>query len=446
MVLGRSCGSGHRIHGGSLASTEKDMPVRELTGESDGTAERIPWMRRFVGIVCGLALVVAILAGVRLATVWSLYAYLLHLAVQETGLDLRWARPVVLAAMALVSVVPWWSFMLPWRAGRRRRAVLAGLLMAGLSAGLGFATKNVFFDAHGAPARFYAVVPGGYRLSFAAGVERQYGVVFRPITPTLARQILAWERAGRSPRMQSIPCDPAFDLYSGDPICWFDKDHDGRLRFSPVPGFDPETGVALESVTGSVIEQFESMTRREAQRRRTIDSAEFHSIRVVVSDPPPFASVASDSHEEIADRLGPGTQIIGELLLPKQLPQLPAPETPDGLIALAVQQAIGLVPRERLLFRITNDVAVDGTILLPRQSVAEGFVNVWSAPQTDHEIRVTVEFSRIWLRGRTRPVALRAHLVGGNSLLVMGAINAVCLDEPFGGRVAGRRHASSANP
>lgn len=418
---------------------------RELVGENGERPTSRSVLRIVFGVISAVLIAYFVFTGLRLATVWSLYAYLLRLVVQETGLDLRWARPVVLASMAIVAVIPWWSFVLPWRTGRRGRALIVGLLMAALSAGLGFATENVFFDPYGRPARFYAIVPGGYRLSDSGGVDRQYGVAFKAITPVVARQILTWERAGRSPRMQSVPCNPAFDLYSGEPTCWFDRDGDGRLRFSPVPGFDPETGEALEAVTRIVIDQFESATTRDAQRQRVVTSPEFANTHVVLSDPPSFVLASNVDGQETANHADAGTQVVGELVLPKHQPTLPAPETADGFVALAVQHATGLVPRERILFRVTNDVVSGGEIVLPQRSVAEGEVSVWTPPLAEHEIRVAVVFSRIWLRGRTHPVAFRAHLTAGNNLLVMGAINSICLDEPFSGTAPVRRLARSVN-
>lgn len=409
------------------------MTPKKLSGERDDSpAIRATLTRTVLGAIAFILLAGVVIAGVRLATVWSFYAYLLHMVVQETGLDLRWARPLVLVGMALLTVVPWWSFVLPWRTGRRRHAFLAGLVVAGLSAGLAFTTQNVFFGGDGRPVRFYALVPGGFRLSDSPGIDRQYQIPYKPITPVVARQILAWEKAGGTPHMQPTLCGPAvFDLYTGEALCWYDQDREGHFRFSSVPGFDPENDAPLKAVTTDVVEQFQATARGEAKRRQITDSMVFRSLRIEWSDPPIVTAEGGGARHDDLIHLETGTQVVGQIVLPKRPPPLPAPDTPDGLIALAVQQASGLVPGERLLFRVTNNVLSGGSIVVPKLSVAEGHVTIWAKPGDEHTVIVGVLFFRLWLRPKKRPVDIRAHLVAERSLLASSAVNAICLDQEY---------------
>ncbi len=424
------------------------MTVSQFPEQKRGHREEASHgIRVCIAAICFVVLLVVALGGIRVATLLYLYAHMLRMVTEQTGLDLRWARPVALVAMALVVVVPWWSLVLPWGGQRRIRILLAGVVLAALSAGLGFSTRHVFFDPAGNPVQFYAIIPGGYRLadSPSPGVDRQYGIPFKPITPAAARQILAWEKAGGSVHMQASPCDPAFDLYSGDPVCWYDEDSERHFRFSPVPGTDPELGVLLKPVTPQIITKFQAIARREDQRRRLSQSAEFRSTRVLLSDPPPVPGQSNNAWIDGINQLESGTLILGQIILPKQPPTLPPLDSPDGMVALELQQATGLVPGERLLFRITDNILSGGTIVVPRLSVAEGYVAVWSSPGEQRIVRFGAVFFRIWMHPHSRPVAFNSHLVAEKGFLVSGALNTISLDQCFPAPTSGLRIASSKN-
>lgn len=184
-------------------------------------------------------------------TIGQIYSYFVETLANLTGIDLY-----LIKAAAVLVLVPFyyalkWSF-LPFQ-GKRKRAIGAAILTTlavGYNIGLYFATRQVSFTAKGEAVRYYALTPEGVKYSDRPGVERVYGVPFRPVTPEVARNLKLLEKGNFR------PVDPAnkqwFHPITGQAQLWYYQYPDGTLEFYDKPGHHPFTNDPLKEVTKQI--------------------------------------------------------------------------------------------------------------------------------------------------------------------------------------------------
>jgi hypothetical protein len=177
----------------------------------------------------------------------------------ETMSDLTGLNRYLVTAGALLMFVPFFIgadmlFSVRSFRSRRTRYTGAGILLvlaAGYNVSLYYVTKDVSFAfVGGAPQKWYALTPEGVKFYDRPGVDPNYGIPLKPVTPEVVRKLRLLEKG------EFKPIDPAratfFNPITGEPQVWYYKYPDGTLEFYDKPGFHPVTGTPLQPVTQQI--------------------------------------------------------------------------------------------------------------------------------------------------------------------------------------------------
>jgi hypothetical protein len=164
---------------------------------------------RLVGVaLLLLVLILAISAIIRAVVFYSLYTWLLRQVVEATGQDLWISRAITLGLFAILWLIGWSFFLLPWIGSARRRATILIAVTVLALAGMGFATRNVYFSrADGRALKYYSRLPDGRIEMFdMPGFHPRYGTRLQPVTPeTMAQYEM---QAGPLPRGRYVFPEP----------------------------------------------------------------------------------------------------------------------------------------------------------------------------------------------------------------------------------------------
>ncbi|MCX7590988.1 MAG: alkaline shock response membrane anchor protein AmaP [Kiritimatiellae bacterium] len=186
--------------------------------------------------------------ALRWITIAQIYSYFVETLANATGVNLYLIKAAVLLLLIPFYYGLKWSFSPFHRKSKRAiGAAILTTLAVGYNIGLYFATRQVSFTAEGKPLRYFALTPEGVKYSDRPGVERAYGIPFRPVTPEVARNLKLLEKG------EFRPVDPAnaawFNPITGQAQLWYYQYPDGTLEFYDKPGHHPFTNEPLKEVT-----------------------------------------------------------------------------------------------------------------------------------------------------------------------------------------------------
>lgn len=242
--------------------------------------------------IVALSLLVLVLCGVILLgwlrdfIVFGTFNFALHQFEDATGLS-----PYLIKGILVIALVP---FFLALRdigkiplfksKGRMPKALAWGIVLVYVSAyfiAMFFATRGQYFhhlseSGQIEAAKYYALTPDGIVYSDTAGVERTYGIEFKPVTPQLM-QNLRRKELGKIPRALEVK-DPEhiqfFDGLTQEAQVWYDRRGDGSIVLFSTSGINPETGTELRPVTPEVVAEVrKSLTDQQAKREEQAKQA-----------------------------------------------------------------------------------------------------------------------------------------------------------------------------
>jgi hypothetical protein len=211
--------------------------------------------------------------------IWRIYAGYVSAASNLTGLN-----QYLVTALAILLFLPFYlgvhmvlsSFaMRPRILGgegltpgekRRKRFVGAAILVVlavAYNLSLYYLTKEMAFAfSTGAPQKWYALTPAGVRFFDRPGVDPEYGVPLKPVTPRNIHRLRLAQKG------EFKPVDPSsvlfFNPITGDAQVWYYQYPDGALEFYDKPGFHPVTGTPLQPVTQQIYFEW-----RKTQKAKT---------------------------------------------------------------------------------------------------------------------------------------------------------------------------------
>ena len=94
------------------------------------------------------------------------------------------------------------------------------------------------------------------------GVDPVTGRTCRVYTQETAERLQAYAKGKRPERI--FEADPDFfDLRTGEPIIWYWRDKDGRVKRFNLMGFHPESGEELQPVNADVIKAYKDQTQAQ---------------------------------------------------------------------------------------------------------------------------------------------------------------------------------------
>jgi hypothetical protein len=190
--------------------------------------------------------------------------------------------------------VPLTGLMLAWRMSARKlfMGFLAWMMVYGSSPLLlSLFGQNVCFNqATGTPSKWYTIDRSGRIALYDSGGLNSLGDPKKPVTSEVCH-FFAQQSGGTQAHLltSSVGGIDFFDTSTGNPKVWYHKDEDGTYRLYDGPGFDPQTGQALQPVSKDTVDDIKKW---DAQKQS--DSA------------PPAGSVASTDSESPSN--DPSTQ------------------------------------------------------------------------------------------------------------------------------------------
>jgi hypothetical protein len=191
---------------------------------------------------------------------------------KETSLDPIIAR--VLAGLLAAGMCVGLKFALSRDSGMRLRGmtILVSVFVL-YNAGLYALTRQTFFAPDTGHARkWYAVTPDGVRFSDRSGVESQYGIAFKPVTPEILPALLRWH-GGLATEVQ-VRDAKFFDPATGAAVVWYRSTASGSYRFFNGPGFDPTDAEPLQPVTREIAFAHQQATAKSEDDARRAQSEE----------------------------------------------------------------------------------------------------------------------------------------------------------------------------
>lgn len=96
----------------------------------------------------------------------------------------------------------------------------------------------------------------GFKFSSTCDFDPETGVQFQKMTPEVMEEYSFWKKNGKFSSIPMLEEGKFFDLLTGKPIVWYVERSKGRIVLSPLPGFDPVSGVRLKPITREIIEQY----------------------------------------------------------------------------------------------------------------------------------------------------------------------------------------------
>ena len=230
---------------------------------------------RYVLVFAGVVLLIfGLLVLLHWSVFYSVYSWLFGRVVEITGHDIWLSRAITLGLLAVLWYFSWDFLLVPWfRDKTKRVAILLGLTALALL-GMEFATRGVFFSrADGSPAKHYVRTLDGYEFSASPGTHPVHGVVYRPVTPDVAREYLLWKKRGGNIEDPSVAEDEYYSAATGDPVRWYARLPDGGIEMFTLPGFHRKSGVQLLPVTLEVIAEYEKFNGEARAKREKRERA-----------------------------------------------------------------------------------------------------------------------------------------------------------------------------
>src|SRR2546426_1241525 len=202
--------------------------------------------------VLGVAMIYFIYPAADIWLVWRVYRGYIDTVSNLTGLN-----SYLVTAIALLLFVPFYkavTLVLSHPFNSHKRWLGIGILLVIATAynlSLYAVTRETTFGfTSGAPHRYYAITPSGVHFYDRPGVDTEYGIPLKPVTPENVHDLELLKR-GRFER-----ADPTtmrfFNPATGGAELWYYKTPEGSFEFYGVPGFHPGTGVKLEPVTSEI--------------------------------------------------------------------------------------------------------------------------------------------------------------------------------------------------
>lgn len=170
-----------------------------------GTAdEMISWLKEFIGpiadtakkygkkIILGVAILLVVLAILKISLLFGLYFFFANLITEMTGLDHSYVRSisilfVVGTLMALPTLLGWFTF----QASKKKVAIIA-VVFTVLTIGIvKYKSSHIFFDReNGKPISYYIETPKGYKFSTVENFDPTYGTKYLPVTKEIIAKFL----------------------------------------------------------------------------------------------------------------------------------------------------------------------------------------------------------------------------------------------------------------
>ena len=133
---------------------------------------------------------------------------------------------------------------------RRIGIILLASLFVIYNLSLFLLSKDFYFDKQGKAIKYYALTPDGIVYSDQSGVDRVYGIKYKPVTPEIIRNHKLRETG------DFTPVDPQkavwFNPITGDPQLWYYRHPEKSFDFFNKPGYHPTTGEELQPVSKEV--------------------------------------------------------------------------------------------------------------------------------------------------------------------------------------------------
>ena len=209
-----------------------------------------------------VSLIVGLLAFffiVPIVTMWAMQSVFIWWAywryVDEIS-NLTGISNYLITAAGLLMFIPFWfGATRAFSLGSRRRRYEGAAILIGLAVlynlSLFWVTREISFSTSGgAPIKWYALTPEGVKFYDRAGVDPNYGIQLKPVTPEVIRKLKLLEKG------EFKPVDPArvtfFNPITGEAQVWYYRYPDGALEFYDKPGHHPLTGAPLQAVTQEV--------------------------------------------------------------------------------------------------------------------------------------------------------------------------------------------------
>jgi hypothetical protein len=228
---------------------------------------------KWLAVVAFLA--TAAMIAVRVFGAMAGYRWVVHQITNATGLDQALARPIALAVLGILSLVPGKLIFAVLFNPASHRLVWACLLLVG-AAGIG--TKEYLAQQrHFSPSgwRYYLPTSNGCRFSPSPGTDGETGLSWLPLTPQVKHNCDIWkehlaEIQRRSKKFNIITSEP--NVFENPRTC---------ANFD-MPGVDPDTGEPLVPAGDPRLEHCKAQAevaeqgRINDEKRRMADEAERH--------------------------------------------------------------------------------------------------------------------------------------------------------------------------
>ncbi len=227
------------------------------------------------GITLGVILIIGLLIYMlaipfNILIIGKLYSNIVARIVNLTGIN-QWLVKgiVIIALIPLIWVIP----HLYWGKYKKSARAIALLYFGVFFLSLFFLSKDINFAHSGSDQikKWYALTPEGVKFYDSAGVDTDYGITLRPVTPEVIRNLKLLQKGDFK------PINPAnaqfFNPITGAAQVWFYKYPDGNYEFYDKPGYHPITGEPLQAATKNVYLEWKEKQHARLQRR-AIDSWE----------------------------------------------------------------------------------------------------------------------------------------------------------------------------
>lgn len=162
-------------------------------------------------------------------------------------------------ASILLGCAVWFGAVYLWKKNRKWSVGVIVALIVLQSTFLFFAERNRYFSATtGEPTKYYTINPMTQEIQvFDREVYDAFGQKSQRVNFEIAQQIER-QRATRHFPNEEIPPERIknfYDFSSGQPLVYYSQDGQGRIHLYLRDGYDIKTGVQLQPVTATVVDQ-----------------------------------------------------------------------------------------------------------------------------------------------------------------------------------------------
>lgn len=211
-------------------------------------------MSKAVRVIFILAVLAALFVPAMIAmnyvAIAQIYSYSTDHLANLLGMNLYLIR----AAVVLAMVPFFYALKLFFSLNSTKRKIGSGIMTAFVvlyNIGLYQATHDLYFTfQEGRILKWYAITPDGVKLFDRAGVDPNYGIPLKPVTPEVIRNLKMIEKGD----FRTVDPSQAawFNPISGDPTLWYYQSPEGGFEFYNKPGFHPFTNEPLRPVTKEI--------------------------------------------------------------------------------------------------------------------------------------------------------------------------------------------------